>query len=98
MAVSIGAIYFYVTVIVMSLIATANQTGLFATSFRVTQVALGIPILLLTAIFPLLSHELRAQEPAAGETVGKVFTVAVIGGARMSLAIVLGAPFISAVI
>jgi O-antigen/teichoic acid export membrane protein len=93
-AVSIGAIYFYVTVIVMSLIASANQTGLFATSFRVTQVALGIPILLLTAIFPLMSHERVDQKPAAGDMVGKVFTVAVIGGVWMSLAMALGAPFI----
>src|ERR1700751_3769855 len=52
-ALTIAAIYFYVTVIVMSLIATARQTGFFATSFRVTQVALAIPGLLLTAVFPL---------------------------------------------
>jgi O-antigen/teichoic acid export membrane protein len=97
-AVSIGAVYFYVTIIVMSLIASADQTGLFATSFRVTQVALGIPILLLTAIFPLMSQAGGAKDSAAGEMVGKVFTVAVIGGVWMSLAMVLGAPFIIDVI
>ncbi len=63
MAVSIGAIYFYVTVLVMSLISSANQTGLFATSFRVTQVALTIPVLLLTAIFPLMSRERKMRRP-----------------------------------
>jgi O-antigen/teichoic acid export membrane protein len=97
-AVSIGAIYFYVTIIVMSLIASANQTGLFATSFRVTQVALGIPILLLTAIFPLMSHERTDRERVSGDMVGKVFSVAVIGGVWMSLAMALGAPFIIDVI
>jgi O-antigen/teichoic acid export membrane protein len=97
-ATSIGAIYFYVTVIVMSLIASATQTGLFATSFRVTQVALGIPILLLTAIFPLMSHEGADSEPGAGGMVGKVFTVALTLGIWMSLTMALGARFITDVI
>lgn len=93
-AVSIGAIYFYVTVIIMSLIASANQTGLFATSFRVTQVALGVPVLLLTAIFPLMSSERGEGRLSAGGTVGKVFTVALICGVWMSLAMAIGAPFV----
>jgi O-antigen/teichoic acid export membrane protein len=97
-AVSIGAIYFYVTIIVMSLIVSANQTGLFATSFRITQVALGVPILLLTAIFPLMSHQRTDHGPAAGDMFDKVFSVAVIGGVWMSLAMALGAPFIIDVI
>lgn len=94
LAVSIGAVYFYVTVILMSLIATAHQTGIFGTSFRVTQVALAIPSILLTAIFPLMSQEHSAQDSALGAMLGKVFTVAVIGGIWMSLALALGAGFI----
>jgi O-antigen/teichoic acid export membrane protein len=93
-AMSIGAIYFYVTVLVMSLIASAAQTGLFATSFRITQVALGIPVLLLTAIFPLMSREHAEEDGGAGDMFGKVFTVAVICGVWMSLAMALGASFI----
>jgi O-antigen/teichoic acid export membrane protein len=96
-AASIGAIYFYVTVILMSLIASATQTGLFATSFRVTQVALGVPILLLTAIFPLMSRGLDQQRGVA-DMVGKVFTVAVICGVWMSITVALGAQFIIDVI
>jgi O-antigen/teichoic acid export membrane protein len=96
-ALSIAAIYFYVTVIIMSLIATATQTGLFATSFRVTQVALAIPGLLLTAIFPLMTRTRREQK-AQGDMVGKVFTVGVICGVWMSLAVALSAPFLISVI
>jgi len=92
-ALSIAAIYLYVTVIIMSLIASVHQTGLFATSFRVTQVALTIPGLLLTAVFPLMARA-RGQQQTQGDMVGKVFTVAVICGVWMSLAIALGAPFI----
>ena len=66
LAMSVGAIYFYVTVLVMSVIASATQTGLFATSFRVIQVILGVPILLLTAVFPLMSAGNDRFAPAAG--------------------------------
>jgi O-antigen/teichoic acid export membrane protein len=98
MAASIGAVYVYVTVILMSLIATATQTGLFATSFRVTQVALGVPVFLLTAIFPLMLRAHAVEGPSAGDIVGKIFTVAVICGVWMSLAVSLGASFIIDVI
>jgi O-antigen/teichoic acid export membrane protein len=90
-ALSIAAVYVYVTVIVVSLISSATQTGLFATSFRVIAAVLAIPTMLLTAIFPLM---LRTRSEHAGElgpAVGRVFTVAVICGVWMSLAIVLGA-------
>jgi O-antigen/teichoic acid export membrane protein len=93
-ALSIAVVYFYVTVILMSLIATPTQTGLFATSFRVTQVVIAIPGLLLTAVFPLLSRVHRKQEGDPGVAVGKVFIVAIVCGVWMSLAIALGASFI----
>jgi O-antigen/teichoic acid export membrane protein len=92
-AMSVGAIYFYVTVIVMSLIATAQQTGLFSTSFRITQAALGVPALLLTAIFPVMS-QMERDRSETGVILGKVFTVAVISGLWMSLVTALGASFI----
>lgn len=91
-ALSIAAIYLYVTVIVMSLIATATQTGIFATSFRVTQAFLTIPSLLLTAVFPVVARR-RAHQHDFGDA-GKIFAVAVIGGAWMSLATALGASVI----
>lgn len=94
-ALSIAAMYLYVTVIVMSLAATATQTGLFATSFRVTQAALAIPGLLLTAIFPLMSRGRDAgHESGARGQLGRVFDVALICGVWMSLATALGARFV----
>jgi O-antigen/teichoic acid export membrane protein len=93
-AASIAAVYFYVTIIVMSLIASAKETGLFATSFRVTQVALGIPILLLTAIFPVMSKEDAHGRAEAAQMIGRVFAVAAICGLWMSLALALGAGFL----
>jgi O-antigen/teichoic acid export membrane protein len=92
-AISIGAIYFYVTVIVMSLIATPLQTGLFGTAFRVTQVALAIPTLLLTAIFPLISRQAHDDVKFA-TMLGKVYATSAICGVWLSLCIALGAGLI----
>jgi O-antigen/teichoic acid export membrane protein len=91
MTVSVAAVYFYVTIIVMSLIASALETGYFATSFRVTQVALAIPGLVLTAIFPLMTREQDDRGPRLHEMLGRVFDVAVIFGIWMSLSMALGA-------
>jgi O-antigen/teichoic acid export membrane protein len=97
-ALSIGAIYFYVTVIIMSLAASSTQTGLFATSFRVTQVVLAIPSLLLTAVFPVLSRVQMERDDRFDQAVGRIFSVAVICGVWLSLATALGADFIIDVI
>jgi O-antigen/teichoic acid export membrane protein len=97
-AVSIGAIYFYVTVIIMSLIASARQTGLFGTSFRVIQVLLTVPTLLLTAIFPLMARGYSDEDSRIADIAGKVLRVALIVGVWMSLAVALAAPFIIDVI
>ena len=97
-ALSVAAVYLYVTVVVMSVIASATQTGLFGTSFRVAQAVLTVPSLLLTAIFPLISRTGAAADSAFGETVGKVFAVAAIFGTWMSIATILGAGFIIDVI
>jgi O-antigen/teichoic acid export membrane protein len=90
-AASIGALYFYVTIVVMSLIASAVQTGYFATSFRVVQVALALPVIALTAIFPLIAQRGSDQELGVGLMMGKVVNVAVIFGVWMSLALAVGA-------
>lgn len=94
LALSIAAVYLYVTVIVMSTIASPTQTGLFATSFRFVQAGLAIPGLLLTAIFPLMARARTGERADPGEMLGKVFAVALICGVWMALAGALGAGFV----
>ena len=59
-AIAVNTLYFRVTIIVMSLIAAAAETGYFATSFRVIEVLIGVPGLAIGAAFPILAR-------AAGE-------------------------------
>ena len=94
LALSVAAIYLYVTVIVMSTIASPTQTGLFATSFRFVQAGLAIPGLLLTAIFPLIARARPGEGAGSGDALGKITAVAAICGVWMALASALGADFI----
>ena len=59
-----------------------------------TQVGLGVPVLLLTAIFPLMSLARSDEDELSRHMISKVFRVAAICGAWMSIATVIGASFI----
>ena len=58
----VNVVYFRVLIVLMSLLATAEATGLFATSFRITQMLLGVSSLALTLAVPVLA---TAAESAA---------------------------------
>ena len=50
-----SVIYFRVLVVLVSLLSTEEQTGLFGTSFRIFEMLLGLPALILSVALPLLS-------------------------------------------
>lgn len=93
-AVAINTVYFRVTIVVMSLIAAAQQTGYFATSFRVTEVLVGIPAFAVGAAFPILSHAAAADRPRFAQASERIFELALIAGTAMALLVVLSAPFV----
>lgn len=55
-ALAVNVVYFRVLMIMMSLLATAVATGIFATSFRVLEILIGVPVLMLSTAFPVLAH------------------------------------------
>jgi O-antigen/teichoic acid export membrane protein len=58
-----SVVYFRVLIILVSLISTAEETGLYATSFRVFEILFGLPTLVLTVALPVLAvaHDDRAR-------------------------------------
>jgi O-antigen/teichoic acid export membrane protein len=54
-SVVMNVVYFRVLVILMSLLAAATATGIFATSFRIYEILFGIPTLVLTVALPVLA-------------------------------------------
>src|SRR6266545_2316014 len=60
-AVVIGVLYFRLLIVLTSLLATAVETGLFATSFRVTEILYSVATLAVTVALPVLA--IAAEEP-----------------------------------
>ena len=55
LAFAMSVVYFRVLVVLVSLVSTETQTGLFGTSFRIFEMLLGLPALILSVALPLLS-------------------------------------------
>jgi O-antigen/teichoic acid export membrane protein len=90
-ATAISVAYLRVTVVLMSLIATEIQTGYFATSFRVLEVLMGVPAILISTLFPVLARAGRDDLRRLGAAVQRILDVAFILGVGAGLAICLAA-------
>ena len=93
-AIALNSVYFRVTVIVMSLMATATQIGYFAISFRVVEVLIGVPALVMAAAFPILTRAQRDDEERFANAARRMFELAVLIGVWLALCLALGAGFI----
>jgi O-antigen/teichoic acid export membrane protein len=93
-----GVVYFRVAIVLMSLIATDLETGYFATSYRILEVLIGVPALLVGAAFPILARAARDDRERLRYALARLTEVALIGGTLMALCLVLGAQFFMDVI
>lgn len=55
LAFAMSVVYFRVLVVLVSLLSSDAETGLFGTSFRIFEMLLGLPVLILSVALPLLS-------------------------------------------
>ena len=90
----LAVIYFRITVVIMSLVSSGEETGYFATGFRVMEAVIGVPALLVTTVFPILARAARDDHERLRYAVDRVVRVAVIGGVWLTIAVALGADFI----
>jgi O-antigen/teichoic acid export membrane protein len=93
-AIALNTLYFRVTIIVMSLTATAEQTGYFATSFKVIEILIGVPVLAIGTAFPILSRAAIEDRKRFASATERILELALIAGTAMVLAVVLSAPFV----
>jgi O-antigen/teichoic acid export membrane protein len=93
-AIAVNTFYFRITIVVMSLIAAAEQTGYFATSFRVIEVLIGVPTLAIGAAFPILSRSARHDQDRLARVSERIIELAVTAGIALALAVALSAPFV----
>lgn len=88
---AVGVIYAYLTVVLMSLVTSQEETGFFGASFRVFVVLTAIPGLLVNSAFPVMARAAGGDDARMSYTLQRTFEICVIGGIWMSLATSLGA-------
>jgi O-antigen/teichoic acid export membrane protein len=97
-ATAVSAVYFRFAIILVSLIASAEQTGYFAASFRGVEVLLVVPQLLVGAAFPIFSRAARDDHARLSLAIGRVFDVMLLLGIVVALGLFFGAPFVIRVV
>lgn len=88
---TIGSFFYRIAIILMSLIATAEQTGYFSASFRIVEAIIFIPGLLTAAAFPIVARAAYDDQQRLSYSLQRLFDTAVILGAWTSVCVVVGA-------
>jgi O-antigen/teichoic acid export membrane protein len=94
LATAVGTIYIYTAQILTSLIASAHQSGLFATSFRMFIVLATVPGLLVNGALPLLARAARDDRERLAYALQRIFEVSLILGVATAVGLLAGAQFI----
>ncbi|HVL30832.1 MAG TPA: oligosaccharide flippase family protein [Solirubrobacteraceae bacterium] len=93
-AVAAATLYLRAAIIIVSLLASGHQLGLFSLGFRVVEVLLLVPGLLVGAAFPIFARAARDDPARLGYALSRVFEVSLIVGAWVALALAIGAPLV----
>ncbi len=91
-AAAISVIYFRLSVIVVSLTSGATQLSYFGASFRILEVLILIPGLMVTGVFPIFARSALDDQERLAYAVSRVFVVSLIVGVGFALLIAIGAP------
>ena len=86
LATVLTTIYARIVIILLSLIAAETVTGYFATASRVLEVAVGVPLALVSTMLPLLARAARDDAARFRHALQRLLDVALIGGVWMALA------------
>lgn len=92
LAVAAAALAFRVAIVLVSLISDDDELGYFSLSFRITEVLLLVPALLVGAAFPIFSRAARDDPARLGYAISRVFEVSLIAGTGIALMLAVGAP------
>jgi O-antigen/teichoic acid export membrane protein len=97
-AVAAATLYFYLAVILVSLLASSTTLGYFSVSSRVIQVLLVMPGLAVGAAFPIFARAARDDRARLAYALGRVFEVSLLVGVLVSLSLAVGASVVIAVV
>jgi O-antigen/teichoic acid export membrane protein len=98
LATAAGLLYFRVAVVLLSLIASAHETGLYSAAFRTVEVLLIVPQLAVSTVLPIFAHAANKDRDRLAYGVDRTFRTAAVFGGGLTVVLVLGAPFAIAVV
>ena len=87
----LASLFYRVAIVMMSVIATAVQTGYFSVSFRVVEAFVAVPSLIVGSAYPLLSRAADTDQQRLYRGFQRLFDVCVVLGAWTALALAVGA-------
>jgi O-antigen/teichoic acid export membrane protein len=87
----LASLFYRVAIVMMSVIATAVQTGYFSASFRVVEAFVAVPSLVVGSAFPVLSRAADTDRQRLSYGFQRLFEVCVILGAWTALALAVAA-------
>jgi O-antigen/teichoic acid export membrane protein len=91
-ATTFGTLYFRIVLVVISLVGTASETGHFSVSFRIMEIVLAVPALIVTSAFPILARAADRDRARLDYALTRIVEVGIILGLWISLSIWLLAP------
>lgn len=91
-ATAASALYFRVSILIVSARSDARQIGYFGASFRIIEVLTLVPALLASSAFPIFARAARDDHDRLGYALGRVFEVSLLVGAWVAVSIAVGAP------
>ena len=94
----LASLFYRVAIVMMSLIAAAVQTGYFSVSFRVVEVFVAVPSLIVGSAYPVLSRAADTDQQRLARGFQLLFDVSVVLGAWTALALAAGAEPVIAII
>jgi O-antigen/teichoic acid export membrane protein len=97
-AVAASALYFRVSILLVSALSSGTQAGYFSASFRIVEVLTVVPALLVGSALPIFARAAREDHRRLGYALGRVFEVALIVGAWVAVSIAVGAPLAIAIV
>lgn len=93
-----GVVYSQIAIVLMSVVSTQAQTGLFSASFRIFMVLAAIPGMLVAAVLPILSRAAHGNRERLQIGLQRTCEVATVLGAGLAALTVVGAPVAIAVV
>ncbi len=98
LAAAVGAIYFRVVILVVQLLSTPTQVGLFGASFRIVEVLVIVPSLVVSSAFPIFARAAESDSKRFGYALQRMLEACLILGVTIALLLVVGAPVLLRII